>query len=392
MHLRWPFVGRESGARPGRGGAGDPPGRRARGRRGVGKSRLLTEAVDRTLATGLRASYGAGDPVVGRRAPRRLRPAAAGRRRRRVPGRAAEAILARSAVVAIDDAHALDEASAAPGPPARDPGRRTGAGDRAAGQDVPMPSSRCGRTGSASGSTSSRSPATPSIALVIEALGGPVDARFQHLMWSRTLGNVLFARELLGAAVETGALTVRSGIWTLTGPFTAPARLRELIAGRLLGVRPDERTALDLLALGRASARRPAGGDRRRADPRAPRGAGLLVVDDSGAPTPGSATRCSPTSCSMRWARSGGAGCCGLVTAVSARPLPVEVGRPRRPLAHRCGAGRVPRRAADRGAALRPGRRGAGGVARAPRPGDEGGDTGRGHDAGRDHGGVRTPG
>jgi predicted ATPase len=53
--------------------------------------------------------------------------------------------------------------------------------------------------------------------LVVDALGGPVDGQFQHLMWSRTLGNVLFARELLAAAVESGTLAMRSGIWTLTG-------------------------------------------------------------------------------------------------------------------------------------------------------------------------------
>ena len=68
-------------------------------------------------------------------------------------------------------------------------------------------------------------------------------------MWTRTLGNALFARELLAAAVESASLTTRSDIWTLEGPFTAPPRLRELIAGRLRGVRADERTALDLLAV-----------------------------------------------------------------------------------------------------------------------------------------------
>ena len=85
--------------------------------------------------------------------------------------------------------------------------------------------------------------------LVVETLGGPVDGQFLHLMWTRALGNALFARELLAAAVESGALAQRSDMWTLTAPFTAPPRLRELIAGRLRGVRPRDRTALDLLAV-----------------------------------------------------------------------------------------------------------------------------------------------
>jgi DNA-binding CsgD family transcriptional regulator len=83
--------------------------------------------------------------------------------------------------------------------------------------------------------------------------------------------------------VETGALTEAGGIWTLTGPFTAPPRLRELIAGRLEGVGPDERTVLDLLALAEPLpldllSEIAGGGDNlERLEAR-----GVLVVDDSG--------------------------------------------------------------------------------------------------------------
>jgi DNA-binding CsgD family transcriptional regulator len=217
---------------------------------GVGKSRLLSEAVDRTTASGLRALHvratrSSGVVPLGAFAP--LLPvddAAASLVRAR------EAILARDpAVLAIDDAHALDEASAALAHQlVTQDGVQVLATVRR-GEDVPdaivglWKDGLCERL--------DLEPLTPDALdrLVVAALGGPVDARFQHLMWSRSLGNVLYARELLGAAVETGALTQSSGIWTLSGPFTAPPRLRELIAGRLRGVRPEERTALDLLAL-----------------------------------------------------------------------------------------------------------------------------------------------
>jgi DNA-binding CsgD family transcriptional regulator len=251
VHLRWPFVGRESELDHVAGALATRQGVVLVGEAGVGKSRLLAEAVERTVAADtrvlkVRATRSSGVVPLGAFAP--LLPvdhAAAS-----LAG-AREAILARApAILAIDDAHALDEASAALAYQlVTQDGVRVLATVRR-GEDVPdaivglWKDGLCERL--------DLEPLTRAVLdeLVIEALGGPVDGQFLHLMWSRTLGNVLFARELLAAAVESGTLAARSGIWTLTGPFTAPPRLRELIAGRLLGVRPDERTALELLALG----------------------------------------------------------------------------------------------------------------------------------------------
>jgi DNA-binding CsgD family transcriptional regulator len=219
------------------------------GEAGVGKTRLLTESVDRCDAAGMRvlkvrATRSSGVMPLGAFAP--LLPfedaaSLAGAR---------EAILARTpAVLAIDDAHALDDASAALAHQlVSQDGVQVLATVRR-GEEVPdavvglWKDGLCGRL--------DLDPLSrPALdRLVGEVLGGPVDGQFLHLLWSRTLGNVLFARELLAAAMEGGALANRSGMWTLTGPFASPPRLRELIAGRLDGMGTGDRTALDLLAV-----------------------------------------------------------------------------------------------------------------------------------------------
>jgi DNA-binding CsgD family transcriptional regulator len=251
VHLRWPFVGREAELDHVARSLAACQGVVLAGEAGVGKSRLLAEAIERTVDADtrvltVRATRSSGVVPLGAFAP--LLPvddAAAS-----LAG-AREAILARApAVLAIDDAHALDEASAALAHQlVTQDGVRVLATVRR-GEDVPDAIVALWKDGLCERLDLEPLTRAALDRLVIEVLGGSVDGQFQHLLWSRTLGNVLFARELLAAAVESGNLVARSGIWTLTGPFTAPPRLRELIAGRLLGVRPDERTTLDLLALG----------------------------------------------------------------------------------------------------------------------------------------------
>jgi DNA-binding CsgD family transcriptional regulator len=226
------------------------------GEAGVGKTRLLTEAVaavesgeageaaGRRVLT-VRATRSAGIVPLGAFAP--LLPVAD---EAASLARARQAILDRApAVLAIDDAHALDEASAALAHQlATQDGVRVLATVRR-GEDVPDAVVGLWKDGACERLDIEPLTRAALDRLVVEALDGPVDGQFRHLLWTRTLGNVLFARELLAAAVESGALAARSGLWTLTGPFTAPTRLRELMAGRLQGLLVGERTALDLLAL-----------------------------------------------------------------------------------------------------------------------------------------------
>src|SRR5262245_52075960 len=114
VQLRWPFVGREAELDQVAAALATRQGVVLVGDAGVGKSRLLAEAIERSGAADLRvlrvrATRSSGVVPLGAFAP--LLPVddtAASL------ARAREAILARApAVLAIDDAHALDDASAA---------------------------------------------------------------------------------------------------------------------------------------------------------------------------------------------------------------------------------------------------------------------------------------
>ena len=82
------------------------------------------------------------------------------------------------------------------------------------------------------------------------AVGGPVAAASVRRLWQVSGGNALYVRELLVGAVASGALEDDRGIWTLRLPLTAPDRLVELVASRLDGLAPDTVAALELLAAG----------------------------------------------------------------------------------------------------------------------------------------------
>jgi ATP/maltotriose-dependent transcriptional regulator MalT len=250
LQLESPFVGRQAELDQVAAALAGGRGVVLAGDAGVGKTRLLVEAVERSTGSGTRvlqvwATRSSGVVPLGAFAP--LLPVDD---TSASLARAREAILARApAVLAIDDAHALDEASAAlTHQLAAQNGVRVAATVRR-GEDVPDAIVALWKDGLCERLDIEPLTRAELDRLVVDTLRGPVDGQFLHLMWTRTLGNALFARELLAAAVESRSLTTRSGMWTPTSPFTSPPRLRELIAGRLRGVRPRERTALDLLAV-----------------------------------------------------------------------------------------------------------------------------------------------
>ena len=85
--------------------------------------------------------------------------------------------------------------------------------------------------------------------LLATELGGTVDNATVHAIHDACQGNALYLRELLSGLVETGALDDTSGMWTLRGPITAPPRLVELVAERLEDLTGRERFVLQALAL-----------------------------------------------------------------------------------------------------------------------------------------------
>lgn len=86
--------------------------------------------------------------------------------------------------------------------------------------------------------------------LLTTVLGGVVGAGTLHLLRERSAGNALYLRELVVAAVDSGALRDEGGIWRLTGSPVLSSRLVELIEARLGDVHDPERKVLEALAFG----------------------------------------------------------------------------------------------------------------------------------------------
>ncbi len=86
--------------------------------------------------------------------------------------------------------------------------------------------------------------------LLRQVLEGEVDARTRHDLWEATQGNLLFLRELVGDGLDSGAFALEDGLWRWVGAIHAPARVAELVAAQLDSVDDTQRDALELVALG----------------------------------------------------------------------------------------------------------------------------------------------
>lgn len=82
------------------------------------------------------------------------------------------------------------------------------------------------------------------------AVGGPIDEVTARRLWGWTGGNPLFVREVLLTGLEMGALVQRAGTWRWSGCLTISARLAELVQSRLAGLPTPVIELLELLAVG----------------------------------------------------------------------------------------------------------------------------------------------
>lgn len=85
---------------------------------------------------------------------------------------------------------------------------------------------------------------------VTTMLGGEVDYVTLAMLWAKTQGNALFLRELVLGAVEDGSLSLRSGRWQSNGEVEPSDRLTELVGARLSGLGKAELDVLELVAFG----------------------------------------------------------------------------------------------------------------------------------------------
>jgi hypothetical protein len=85
-------------------------------------------------------------------------------------------------------------------------------------------------------------------AVVRRALGGDVSSSLVDDLVRLSHGNPLLLRELVTAAVGSGALDQRDGVWVAAGPLVAPDDLPSTIAARLDRLAPRLRAGAELVA------------------------------------------------------------------------------------------------------------------------------------------------
>ncbi len=151
-------------------------------------------------------------------------------------------------VLVVDDAHALDEASAAlVHQLCRAEGVPVVAAVRT-GDPAPEQIEAIWRDGLAVDVALPPLGRAASDELVTEMIGDSTPGLLQHV-WDRCRGHPLFVRELLDSARQTGAVFLVDGVWDVVGNLALPRRLQDLLHRRLAAVSAQERRLLALVAL-----------------------------------------------------------------------------------------------------------------------------------------------
>jgi DNA-binding CsgD family transcriptional regulator len=87
-------------------------------------------------------------------------------------------------------------------------------------------------------------------ALAEAVLAGPVEETARRWVYESSQGNVLYVRELLLGALESGALTRSSGLWRLSRRPPPSSSLSDVVSVRMSGLSVAVVRTLELLALG----------------------------------------------------------------------------------------------------------------------------------------------
>ncbi len=156
----------------------------------------------------------------------------------------------RRSLLAIDDAHLLDAASAALVHQLAAGGEVFILATVRTGEPAPDAVTAIWKDGLASRLELQPLSRAEAAELVVTALGDQVDGFAQHELWRLSRGNALYLRELVRGGLDHGRLTRSEGIWRLQGPVTAPPRLLELVHERIGELVASQRQLLELVAFG----------------------------------------------------------------------------------------------------------------------------------------------
>ncbi|AKS34545.1 helix-turn-helix transcriptional regulator [Mycolicibacterium goodii] len=258
MRLAWPLTGRHEETRliDAALTSADLAGIVIHGVAGVGKSRIAREALAAMAAAGHETRWVVGTSVAGGL------PLGAFARwvgtadadTGALVGRVIDAMTSgstadRPAVIAVDDAHHLDDLSAFV--------LRQIVARRAAkllltvrdGSAVPDAVQGVWRSGGFERLDLQPCSRAESTHLLIAALGGPVDPGAAERLWRLTRGNILYLRNIVEQEVTHGRLTRRHGYWRWTGDPVLPPGLVELIEDRIGALPTAVGEVVDILAV-----------------------------------------------------------------------------------------------------------------------------------------------
>jgi len=261
VDVTWPLVGRRSELEVLSAVLEDADGGGVvlAGGAGIGKTRLAREALARAEAAGwevewLAATRAAASIPFG--AVSHLLPPAErlGDDRLDTLRRAAELLAERSRgrplLLGVDDAHLLDDASAALVHQLAFRGLAVVVATVRTGEPAPDPVIALWKDGLARRLDLSELPPSATAELLERALGGPVDGVTRKEVGRITGGNPLYLRELVLGGLESGALHQVDKVWRWRGKLAGATRLAELVQARLGTLDEEARDAVELVAWG----------------------------------------------------------------------------------------------------------------------------------------------
>ncbi len=255
---RWPLVGRDDELALATVALVEHGSVVLTGAAGVGKTRLAHEVLARVASDGDRTEWVAAThsaatvplgavahlvPVdaLGRGRDSALRGIVGALQREQDDGRL---------LLGVDDAHLLDDASAALVPLLVRAGTASVVVTLRSDEAAPDAIVSLWKDGSAPLIALQSLARTEMESIVTTVLDGAVEGATLQFLWTSSGGNPLYLREVVLHGLESGALARAHGLWQWRGALAPGDRLNDLVAMRMGNLDRDERGALELVAVG----------------------------------------------------------------------------------------------------------------------------------------------